>query len=244
MHLLKLNVGRWQFAPTLWPSLAALVFFCLTLSLGNWQSHRAGYKRMLQTRVDAAERDAALHVGAEPVGKDSLLYRKVEMRGVFDPAHEILLDNRVQNGIAGYHVLTPLKIEGSDMHMLVNRGWIAVGRKRSVLPQIVAIPGAVKIEGLALDPHTRYFELSGASPQGKVWQNLDFERYAATTGLTLQPILLQQSSDSGDGLLRHWPRPDTGIAMHTSYALQWYGLAATIVVLWLAMNIKRNDNKT
>jgi len=40
-------------------------------------------------------------------------------------------------------------------------------------------------------------------------------------------------------LLRRWPRPDTGVAMHVSYALQWYGLAATLVVLWLALNIKR-----
>jgi surfeit locus 1 family protein len=56
----------------------------------------------------------------------------------------------------------------------------------------------------------------------------------------LQPLLLQQSNDTGDGLIRDWPRPDTGIATHVSYAIQWYGLAATLVVLWLTLNLKRD----
>ena len=244
MQLVKLQFGRWQFAPTLWPTLATLLLFGLTLALGNWQSARAQYKRDLQARYDATAQQFPILAGGAPLDKNGVLYRKVEASGVFDPAHEILLDNRVHNGIAGYHVLTPLRISGSDMHVLVNRGWIAVGKDRGMLPQIASVPGTVKLEGIALDPYTRYFELSGAAPQGKVWQNLNFERYAASSGLRLQPILLQQGNDSGDGLLRAWPRPDTGIAMHTSYALQWYGLAATLVVLWLAMNIRRNDNKT
>lgn len=241
MHLFTLNLGRWQFCPGLWPTLAAAILAVLTFSLGNWQMDRATYKRGLQARIDAGERAPILWVGAAPVTKAQVLYRRVRVQGVFDPRYQILLDNRIHDGVAGYHVLTPLIIDRSQRAVLVNRGWIPVGKNRNALPLIPTTLARVKITGLATDPDTRYFELSAATPQGRVWQNLNFKRYAAWSGLELQPFVLQQSNDSGDGLIRDWPRPDTGVSTHLSYALQWYGLAATLAVLWLGLNVKRKE---
>jgi len=237
--LMQLRIGRWRFAPRLWPTLAALFFFVLTLSLGNWQSGRAEYKRGLQARYDAAAQHAPVHVGGELLEKDTLLYRRLEVEGRFETDHEILLDNRVLDGVAGYHVLTPLRVAGGATAILVNRGWVAVGSDRARLPQLPAVSGLVRIEGIAVEPQSRYFEFSGAAPEGRVWQNLDFEQYALTTGLTLQPVLLLQTSELEDGLVRRWPRPDTGVATHVAYSVQWYGLAATLAVLWLALNVRR-----
>jgi len=239
MHLLKLRVGPWQFAPTVLPTLAALFFFVLTLSLGNWQSGRADTKRELQARYDAAVREAPIHLGSDLLDHDSVLYRKLEVEGVFDDAHTILIDNRVLNGVAGYHVLTPLRIQGGKAYILVNRGWVATGRSRDRVPAPPTPPGVVRLEGMAVDPQTRYFELSDTPPQGRVWQNLDFDRYVKATRLPLQPVLLLQTSEQADGLQRSWPRPDTGVESHVSYAFQWYSLAATLVVLWLIINIRR-----
>jgi len=239
MHLMKLRVGPWLFAPTVWPTLAALFFFVLTLALGNWQSGRAETKRALQARYDAAVREAPIHVGNTLLDRDSVLYRKLEVEGVFDDAHTILLDNRVLNGVAGYHVLMPLRIDGGPLAILVNRGWVATGRSREQVPAPPTPAGRVRLEGMAVDPHTRYVELAPTTPQGRVWQNLDFARYAATSGLELQPVLLLQTSSLPDGLQRSWPRPDTGVDTHVSYAFQWYSLAATLTVLWLIMNVKR-----
>ncbi len=241
MHLFTLNLGRWQFRPGLWPTLAAVALAVLTFSLGNWQMDRATYKRGLQARIDAGERAPILWVGAAPVTKAQVLYRRVRVQGVFDSRYQILLDNRIHNGVAGYHVLTPLKIRGGQRAVLVNRGWIPVGNSRSALPVTPVATAQVKITGLAVDPDTRYFELSAAAPQGRVWQNLNFKRYAAWSDLDLQPFVLQQSNNSADGLIRDWPRPDTGVSTHLSYALQWYGLAATLVVLWLVLNVKRKE---
>jgi surfeit locus 1 family protein len=239
MHLLKPRIGVWQFAPTLWPTLAALFFFVLTLWLGNWQSERAETKRSLQARYDVAEREAPIHVGATLLDLDSVLYRKLEVRGVFDDAHTILLDNRVHDGVAGYQVLTPLRIDGSSLAILVNRGWVAAGRTREQVPHPPPPRGRIMLEGMAVDPHSRYVELAQTAPQGRVWQNLDFARYTANTRLPLQPVLLLQTSPMADGLQRAWPRPDAGVGMHVSYALQWYSLATTLAVLWLVMNVKR-----
>lgn len=239
MHLLKLRVGRWVFAPTLWPTLAALFFFVLTLWLGNWQSGRAEEKRAMQAQVDAAMREPPVHVGAEALDRASVLDRRIEVTGRFDDAHTILLDNRVHQGRAGYHVLTPLRIEGGTRALLVNRGWIPAGADRAQLPQPPVAAEMVHLEGRATDPHSRYVELGDATPQGRLWQNLDFEGYAIRQGLSLQPVLLLQTSPQPDGLIRDWPRPDTGVATHVAYAFQWYSLATTLVILWLALNLKR-----
>jgi len=240
LHSLKLRVGSWQFTPGVWPTLATLFFFVLTVWLGNWQSGRAETKRALQARYDVAMHEAPIHVGSTLLDRDSVLYRKLEVRGVFDAAHTILLDNRIYKGVAGYHVLTPLLIDGGPLAILVNRGWVAVGRSRDQLPLPPTPRGPVQIEGMAVDPHSRYLELVHSVPQGRVWQNLDFARYAATTRLTLQPVVLQQTSAVADGLQRDWPRPDTGVSMHVSYEIQWYSLATTLVVLWLVLNVKRH----
>jgi surfeit locus 1 family protein len=231
--------GAYEFRPGLWPALAALFFFLLTLFLGNWQTHRAEYKRALQARYDLGEHEQPIQLGRELQDKESLLFHRVEARGEFDQAGQILIDNRVVNGVAGYHVLAPLRIDGSALYVLVNRGWVAGGADRNQLPAIPRVKGQVRIVGVAVDPVSRYFEFAGAQPRGGVWQNLNFVRYQHTFARPLQPILIQQSSDTRDGLYRQWPRPDAGVATHVSYALQWYGLAATIVGLFLVLNLKK-----
>ena len=218
-------------------------FLALTLWLGNWQSNRAETKRALQVQYDAALHAPAIHVGNEWLDSNSVLHRRLEVQGEFDDPHTILLDNRVHDGVAGYHVLTPLKIMGSTRAILVNRGWIAVGQTRAQLPPTPSPTGRVKLEGMSADPVSRYVELSDQATQGRVWQNLDFARYVARTGLSLQPVLLLQTSTQKDGLIRDWPRPDSGISMHVSYAFQWYSLATTLVVLWLVLNVKRHTEK-
>jgi surfeit locus 1 family protein len=42
----------------------------------------------------------------------------------------VLLDYKIHRGRLGYYVVTPLRIEGSAMHVLVNRGWVAAGARR------------------------------------------------------------------------------------------------------------------
>ena len=211
----------------------------LTIALGNWQRERASAKQALQQRYDAASAHAPVALDGARVDAAALRYQRLVVSGHFDDVHTILLDNRVRNGVAGYHVLTPLVPVGGGQAVLVNRGWLAPGRTRVSVTLPPAPTGAVEVEGIAVDPHSRYMELGDAAPAGRVWQNLDFARYAQQSGLALQPVLLLQTSVAADRLLRDWPRPDAGVDMHRAYALQWYGLAATLVVLWLVLNVER-----
>jgi surfeit locus 1 family protein len=237
-----MRFGNYIFRPGLWPTAAGLFFFVLTVWLGNWQLSRADYKRELQARYDHMQQDGVVQIGSGLVDKTDLLYRVVQARGEFLPRQEIYIDNRIHQGRAGYHVLAPFHIEGTSMHVLVDRGWVGtVNGRRDVLPEVKVVPGVVSLQGIAMDTKTRYFEFKGAEPQGRLWENLDFERYQAVFGKPLQPILIEQTTDTGDGLVREWPRPDTGVGTHISYAIQWFGLAATIVVLWLVLNLKKEN---
>jgi surfeit locus 1 family protein len=242
--MMLFRLGNHVFRPGLWPTLAAAFFFGLTLWLGNWQLSRADYKQALQQRYDRMQQDGVVRLGPAEVDKDGVLFRSVEVRGEFVPAQEILLDNRVYKTMAGYHVLTPLRIEGGERHVLVNRGWAGlVGGRRDALPASPAVAGTITLRGIAVDPQSRYLEFKGAAPQGKLWQNLNFGQYQAALGKPLQPVLILQTSDTDDGLVRDWPRPDTGVATHLSYAIQWFGLAGAIAVLWLVLNVKREKER-
>lgn len=237
-------MGDYVFRPGVWPTLAGAFFLGLTLWLGNWQLSRADYKQALQARYDRLQKDGVLTLGAAEVEKDDVLYRAVEVRGEFLSAREILLDNRMYRTQAGYHVLTPFRIEGGERVVLVNRGWTGlVNGRRDTLPAIEPVRGVVTLRGIATDPQSRYFEFKGAAPQGRLWQNLNFGHYQAWLGMPLQPVLILQTSDTGDGLVRDWPRPDTGVGTHLSYAIQWFGLAGAIVVLWVVLNVKRERER-
>lgn len=231
------------FRPKLMPTVATLLLLPVLINLGLWQARKAEQKQALQEIHDQREKGAPAHLGAQPLDPEAIHYSRVVVRGRYEPAFQILLDNQVNGESVGYHVLTPLRIDDGAMRVLVNRGWIPVGRDRGVLPAIDTPQGEVEVSGYAVVPSGKFFEL--ARPEEtrggwqKVWQNLDLKRYRATVPFPLQPavIRLDPASPAG-GYVRDWPRPDARIEVHRGYALQWYGMAAVLVVFYLSATIK------
>jgi surfeit locus 1 family protein len=228
-----------SFRPAIVPGAAALVAMALAVALGNWQLRRAEEKIALGRNLDDAARRAVLALPPSLVDAHGYEFNRVSVRGEYLAGHTILLDNKVLRGVAGYQVLTPLKIAGGDVHVLVNRGWVAAGVRRDNLPQVRTPAGTVTVEGLAVVPGGHVFELSSNTEDGIVWQNLVLARYEKWSGLKLQPIVLQQTGDFADGLIRAWERPDTGADRHRGYAFQWYALAMTILISYVALSFKR-----
>lgn len=215
--------------PAWLPACAALFFGGLTLALGVWQLNRADYKRALQARFDQTADLAPipLRTDGDP---EAMLFRRVRVQGRFDAARQIYLDNRMLDGRAGYHVITPL-IGADGGAVLINRGWLAATPQRDP-PHAPPPAGEVTVEGVAMRAQQRYFELSPSTVAGAVWQNLDLARFR--TQLAVPDLLvLQDNPAAGVQLLHRWPRPDAGAAMHQGYAVQWFALTATIAVLWL-----------
>src|SRR4051812_6986600 len=224
----------YSFRPRGWAIAAAVLACVLFVSLGNWQSRRAAEKRELALALDRTEHAAPIELPADAV---DVLHRRVAAHGMFVAERTVLLDNKLRRGRPGYEVVTPLRIRNSAWYVLVNRGWVAAPASREELPQVRTPGGETRVEGIAFEriPHA----LEPKPSSGRVRQNVDIPAYAAETGLQLLPFVIEQHSDTGDGLARDWPRPHLGIEKHESYSLQWYSFAVLAVILWLVLSFRR-----
>jgi surfeit locus 1 family protein len=239
-----ISIGRYQFAPKVIPTLAAVLVFMLTVSLGNWQTRRAAEKTILQQRLDAHAVAPPIELTQQRVEPSAVSEGRVRVRGHFLADRTLFIDNRIHRGVAGYHVVTPLRIEDGPMHVLVNRGWIAAGSRRDQLPVVNTPESSVVIEGLATIPLAQPYELAPDTTEGPLRQNLVPQRLEAELKLMLQPIVILQTSAAADRLVREWPKPDAGVNTHRAYALQWYVMAVLTAGMWVVLNLskaKRHD---
>lgn len=225
------------------PSLVTVIGIALTAAAGSWQLNRAHEKESLQRAYESGASGPPIRLTPVPASVEELRMKRVEVYGEFVPQGLVLLDNKTRNGQAGYEVVMPLKIDGSAMHVLINRGWIGAGPERGRLPVFNTPEARVKVTGMALVPG-RFLELSNVQDSGPVWQNLTVERYIARTGiLQVQPVVVQQQNDLGDALLRSWMPPDFGIAKHYGYAAQWYSLCGLIIFLYVFFHVKSSRSE-
>lgn len=238
-----MSVARRNFRPGIAVSLLAVAGLALTISLGNWQMGRAEEKLARQAQFDARQ-TVTLALPGRLVGAKEYEWARISARGEFVAQQTVLLDNKIAHGRAGYQVVTPLRLEGGKLSLLVNRGWVAAGPRREVLPDIKTPVGPQQLQGIAVVPTARFVELggeAGKTEQGRVWQNLTIERFRAFSGLDLQPVVMQQTNDTNDGLERAWEPPNLGADKHRSYALQWYSMAVLIMVLYVVLNFRKQS---
>jgi surfeit locus 1 family protein len=235
-----LRIGDRHFKPGLLPAIAAAAFIVLTIALGNWQTRRAEEKLELGRRLDAAARGPVLQVPTTRVDPTAIDRRRVSAHGSFVPRATLYLDNQVLHGVAGYDVLTPLKLGSGPLHVLVNRGWIAAG-DRAKLPEVPTPESEQTIEGIAFIPSRRIFELGPEADSGPLLENLVVERLEKRLGVTLQPFVIEQTTYAHDGLAREWRRPDLGVERNRGYALQWYSFAALAAALYVILSFKKID---
>ena len=234
-----------RFQPRLWPTLAAAVLVPLFIATGQWQWNKATSKSSLQQQLDTRGAEPAIQMPTSRVDAQSLLYRKIVAQGHYEPQHQILIDNRILHERAGYDVITPLRIEGSDIRLLVNRGWVPALADRRLVPQIGTPSGPVEVAGTAIIPGSRFFTLGADDSRFKsewqgVWQNLDMDRFGKAASFPIQPVVMQlDAQSSAGGFVREWRRPDERLQTNLNYAMQWWSFAATTIVLWLVVNFRK-----
>ncbi len=219
------------------PTLAALCVLLLTLYLGHWQQGRAAEKQAMQTEFESRATASPVVLGTAIADPLALRYARAIARGEWLASGQIFLDNKFDNEAVGFHVLTPLKMAGIDRYVLVNRGWVARGAGFPAPPAIPVPTGSVEVEGVLMLPNTRFLELAQSTVQGRVWQNLTIERYRAASKLDVLPLVLV--AKIADAPLKPIAeRPDARAEKHVEYMLTWYSLAATVAVLWVALNVR------
>lgn len=231
-----------RLAILVWGGLLVIALVAACIALGLWQWNKYSVKTTLQAELDQRSRDALIAMPRRIASADFLRYRHVELSGEFEAARQILIDNRVDPATerAGYHVVTPLRIAGSELRVLVNRGWVPAAADHRVLPEVAPPAGQVTLTGIAVVPPTKFFTLAPAAVGWQpVWQNLDLARYAAAAPWPLQPVVVELDPAAPHGYARNWPRPDERADKHLSYALQWFGFAASSIGIWLYFLLRR-----
>jgi len=248
-----MRIGPFDFRPSLWPSLATLVLLPLLIGLGQWQLERAAWKQAL---VDVH----AAHIGepARPLGDllttldSGLDYRQVTAQGVYDLDHQLLLDNQIHEGSAGYHVLTPLRLDGAGTGagwVLVNRGWVPLGASRRQLPAVTGPAGAVTVRAMVRLPPEKTFRLEAVEEPGAGWpqviQQLEIGPMEARLGRPLLPLVLLLDREDPGGFVREW-KPVYGITpdKHRAYAAQWFTLALVLLMIYVGVNTRRCKPET
>jgi surfeit locus 1 family protein len=229
---------RFRWVPTLMLALLVPLF----VALGIWQLDRAEQKRELARLSSERANLPPWELSGKTASPELLRYRRLRATGVFEPEGQIFIENRHDGNRIGFHVITPLHIQGSDMRVLVNRGWIPAARDGSPTPAPVP-EGRVTVTGSSNIPSPPALILGGkadpAKQWGKRWPYLTVELYAAGAGYPVQPVVILEEPRDPYGFLRNWPPELPKEGMHIGYAIQWFAFAFIAVVIWLRLGLVR-----
>ena len=209
--------------------LAVLGLLALAASfaaLGFWQWQRADGARARIERHAAASEQPAL---TAPPEDGAQRYRLLEVQGRYEPQVQLLLDNRVHDGHAGYEVLTAFRVAGVERTLIVNRGWIRADPDRRVLPDVAVAASARALRGrIDLLPRPG-IALSGPAQEPRAGVLVvSYPSAAAVAEYFGMPTFdYQVLLDAGepDGYLRDWRIEGLTPARHRAYAGQWLLLA-------------------
>jgi surfeit locus 1 family protein len=230
-------------------ALLALTVAAVCVRLGFWQLDRLQQRRERNAALERALALPPLRLTGDSlaaVARDPTPYlrRRVVVRGVYDPAGEVVLRGRALEGRPGVHLVTPLRIEGTGRAVLVDRGWVPSADAATVDPRAYAQPGPRELRGILLPfPDPRYGTAPVATTVGGTpvvsYQRLD-PRELQRGGPPLLGAYVQRLPGGGEaGGPRPIPLPPLDEGPHLGYAIQWFGFAAVAVGGLLAVALRR-----
>lgn len=231
-----------------WKTLIVLLAMAFMSGLGVWQLDRLEQRRTANAELAAKLASDVLVVDGAPLGDSpaALRNRKATVTGEYDYAQQIAIKNESYQGQPGVHLLTPLRIQGSDRAILVNRGWV---------PYQLGTPdlwGQFDEEATGL--LTGYLQPSRTMPDGSAtqrtqafqqeWFRPDIAAIQAQVPYELLPVYLLLSPESGrmpsDRPVRIVPDLSMDEGSHLGYALQWFSFALIAGLVYLGV-IRRQE---
>lgn len=216
------------------PALLGLLAAALVVlvGLGVWQFQRNEWKRDLVARRDERTDAAPLDLATAGIPDAwDVDYRRVAVTGKWLTDDVMFIANRVRAATRGEEIVIPVRVTDA-LTVLVNMGWIPDGSRDTALPEFLASAGE-PIQGLALDIGDR---TGRVAPSGS-WTALAPASMEGALGYEVAPWIVlagtERDGDArvGDGLpVQGWQR-FTNTTPHVEYALTWFGLALTLVVI-------------
>jgi surfeit locus 1 family protein len=211
--------------------------------LGFWQLDRLSQRRAFNSRViEQVSRDPLVLDDPATVGDLAAMeYRQIVVSGEYDPSNEIALRNQVWRDRYGVHLVTPLKIQGTAVYILVDRGWIPgedfeAGLTAGNWDQY-SEPGLITIQGVIRRSQTKadFGRITDPEPNPGdqrilAWNWVNIEQIQKQTSYALLPVYIQQSPDAQWDSLPYRSEPDLELTegSHLSYAIQWFAFAGLL----------------
>jgi len=230
------------------PTLVYLCLLPLLIALGIWQLGRSEEKRVFleqQEQELASSEIIQLSIASED-NVIRLRYKKVQATGHYDQAHQLLIDNQISAGKAGYFVLTPFVLQEEAKAVLVNRGWVPLNQQRSILPDLQISSEQTKVTGRINQFPSVGIKLAGAEIPTEGWpsvvQVVDSSVLARKLGYSIFPFQIELDKDQPEGFKREWQTTTMMLPeQHTAYAIQWFALAFALTLLFIWYSFKRHD---
>lgn len=216
-----------------------IVFICLCI-LGTWQSQRYFAK---QERLETIAQKTQ--------------YRAFTFQDVLDYPNQIndlqvtdtvqvlsdkwfWLDNRQIDGQVGYELIIPGLTDIG--WVLINFGWVKGDKSRLLLPDISYLGTTpLSVTGAIVVPGNNRFVTETAANDGKfpkLIQQVEFSVLSTFSDIELQPFMLKMTEPS-EQFIRRWQPVVMAPEKHIGYAIQWFGLAIALCVIYWRLLVKQ-----
>ena len=228
-----------KFNPGIKITIFFVFFAVLFFSLGLWQIDRGQAKTVL---LDEFEKNSLKSPGY--ISKDSKKWDRVYVEGAWDGSNQLLIDNIIRKGIAGYKVVSPFRLKNTNEIILIDRGWIPRNRNMEVLPNIDLINSNERVSGILESPElglTLSDELV-TDVWPKVSQTKNLEVISKEYSDLIYPFILLADPTSRNSLeyIKINPTNMTPIK-HYGYSAQWFLMFIVLCVMYVWYGIKRNE---
>jgi surfeit locus 1 family protein len=235
----------------IWPGVATFGGLAVLVSLGVWQLERLAWKegliasiavRTKAAPVDIGEAQAAINAGGD------IEYLRVRARGRFLNDKERYLYAPDPELGPGYHVYTPFELASGRAVLFVNRGYVPERLKTPETRAQGQLEGEVEITGLLRKPATKGAFTPENDAKNNLWYWRDYRGlFASAFGdIATQPlpVFLDAEAAAAGG----WPKGGaTWLELpnrHLEYAITWFGLAVTLLAVFLAFAVTRLRGNT
>nr|WP_044200394.1 SURF1 family protein [Oscillochloris trichoides] len=220
----------------------ALLIFGTLIRLGFWQ-----LDRLEERRAENAARIAVLDQQPVDLGSDAdtrLVGQRAVVWGTYLNEQSVLLrGQKSSSGVEGVHLLTPLQIRGTNVAIMVDRGWLLAEQARPALRSAFAIEREVRVEGVVMAGQARPDALLAGmdlplpgETRIDAWLRVDLAKMQNQMPLPLLPIYLVQlpTPDAPRLPLPEDPRL-LNEGSHLSYALQWFAFALILLIVYAGL---------
>lgn len=240
----SLTCFKWRFTPQ-WPMIfLALASIALFVRLGFWQIHRADEKKsMLAAQASLGRQMPKVWHAEQPL---PLQYQRIQITGHYLP-DVFFLDNQHHEHAFGYDVLSPMQLDNGHI-IMIDRGWVKGENTRRIYPAVKTPIDSMVVQGSAYFPSNNQWvlgaDLEKIASNVTVIERVDVNLLSQILQKKVYPFIIRLDKEDAYGFVREWAIVSMPPERHVAYAIQWFAIALVILILFISLNLKKEDDKT